>query len=122
MAKLLFPLRYVPDSEAQAIRELLDENGIEWYETTAGNWGISVAAIWLKNDAQWEKARACIDAFQHRLGEQSREAYRQQVEQGEAVSVLGLFLRNPFIYLLALAGTALILYFSIKPFVDLARQ
>ena len=39
MATLLFRLRHVPDDEADDVRALLEENGIDFYETTPGNWG-----------------------------------------------------------------------------------
>ena len=42
MSKLLFRLRNVPDDEAEEVRQLLEEHGIETYETDAGNWGISL--------------------------------------------------------------------------------
>ena len=48
MALLLFRLRNVPDDEADEVRHLLNENSIEFYETSAGNWGISMPAIWLR--------------------------------------------------------------------------
>ena len=36
MAVLIFKLRYVPEDEAHEIRELLGDNNIDFYETTAG--------------------------------------------------------------------------------------
>ena len=38
----LFNLRGVPEDEAEDIRQLLDEHEIEFYETSAGNWGVSL--------------------------------------------------------------------------------
>ncbi|MEE3087569.1 MAG: DUF6164 family protein, partial [Pseudomonadota bacterium] len=42
MAKLLFRMRDVPDDEAEEVRELLTQNKITFFETFAGNWGISM--------------------------------------------------------------------------------
>ena len=38
MSKLLFKLRNVPDDEALEVRELLELNDIDYFETTPGNW------------------------------------------------------------------------------------
>ncbi|MDX1464786.1 MAG: DUF6164 family protein, partial [Halomonas sp.] len=73
MAKLLFHLGNVPDEEAEAVRRLLDEHAIATYETRAGFWGLGVAAIWLRDEAQRERARALIDAYQQTLGARMRD-------------------------------------------------
>ena len=41
-------MRHVPEDEAQEVRELLASNKIEFFETFAGNWGVSMPALWLK--------------------------------------------------------------------------
>lgn len=38
-AKILFRLSGVPDDEADDVRMLLTDNAIDFYETSAGNWG-----------------------------------------------------------------------------------
>ena len=48
MAKLLFKMRNVLADEAQDVRELLEDNKIDYFETFAGNWGVSLPAIWVK--------------------------------------------------------------------------
>ena len=62
MAKIIFRLNGVPDDEARDVRELLANHAIDFYETSAGNWGVSMPAIWLKDDGQFEQARALLDA------------------------------------------------------------
>ena len=42
MAMLLFKLNNVPDDEAMDVRQLLDDNGIHYYETDAGRWRVGV--------------------------------------------------------------------------------
>jgi hypothetical protein len=39
MAKILFRLNGVSDEEANDVRELLANHAIDFYETSAGNWG-----------------------------------------------------------------------------------
>ena len=48
MSKLLFKMRHVPEDEGREVRELLTSNKIEFFETFAGNWGVSMPALWLK--------------------------------------------------------------------------
>ena len=64
MAVLIFKLRYVPDDEAQEVRDLLSENAIDFYETSAGVFGISMPGLWIKNKDQTEIARQLIDEYQ----------------------------------------------------------
>jgi hypothetical protein len=60
MATLVFRLKYVPDEEADEIRQLLTDHEIAFYETTAGRWQISMAGLWVKDKEQAEKALALI--------------------------------------------------------------
>jgi hypothetical protein len=60
MSTLVFRLKYVPDEEADEIRQLLAENDIAFYETSAGRWQISMAGLWVKDKEQAIKARELI--------------------------------------------------------------
>jgi hypothetical protein len=73
----LFSLHNVPDDEAEEVRELLRSNEIDFYETPAGNWGISVAYIWLHDENELEKAKALIDNYQQERLIRVREEYAQ---------------------------------------------
>jgi len=48
MSKILFRLNGVSDDEAEEVRELLASNNIDFYETSPGNWGVSMPAIGLE--------------------------------------------------------------------------
>jgi hypothetical protein len=80
--KLLFRLRNVPDDEAQEVRELLDENGVEFYETSAGNWGISLPGIWLADASDYTRARALLDCYQDQRAAQQRANYQALAHAG----------------------------------------
>ena len=56
MAQLVFRLKNVPEEEADDIRALLDEHDIEFYETSAGRWQISMAGIWVRDKEQAQQA------------------------------------------------------------------
>ncbi|MGJ8648139.1 MAG: DUF6164 family protein [Marinomonas colpomeniae] len=64
MATLVFRLKYVPDEEADDIRQLLTDHDIAFYETTAGRWQISMAGIWVKDKTEADKAFALIKVDQ----------------------------------------------------------
>ena len=116
MAKLLFRLRHVPDDEAREVRDLLDANDIDYYETSAGNWGLSMPALWLRHDHQMETARALLDDYQHERRERVRAEYHADRQAGRAYSQLDMLLYHPIRTLGCTAAAAAILYFSISAF------
>ena len=120
MAKILFRLNGVPDDEAHDVRELLIENAIDFYETSAGNWGVSIAAIWLTDESQYEKARALVDAYQQDRSTRMREAYERAKRNGENQTFLGSVRDKPVSFAVHLALAALVLYLSAKLVLELA--
>lgn len=120
MAILLFRLNGVPEDEAADVRALLDEHRIDYYETESGRWGISLAAIWLKDESQLKRARELINDYQQRRFVSAREEYERRRLAGEVETLLGRALREPLRFLLYLAAILLILYLSLMPFLGLA--
>ncbi len=120
MSALLFRLRDVPDDEAEEIRQLLADNGIGFYETTAGNWGISFAGIWIKDKVQLIEAKELIAAYQKERLARVRAEYDQQVSEGSERTMIDVIKESPVRFLIYMAVIALILVLSIKPFLDLA--
>jgi len=120
MSTLLFRLRDVPDDEAEEIRKLLADNAIKFYETTAGNWGISFAGIWVKDKVQLAEARALIEAYQRERLARVRAEYDQQVSEGSERTMMDVMKEHPIRFLIYVAMIALVLTLSIKPFLDLA--
>ena len=119
MAALVFRLRHVPDDEVSDVTALLDEAGIDWFETDAGNWGISMPALWVRRDADRDRARELIERYQGaRSGRLRAERARRRADGLEPT--LGARLRErPLASLGALAFCAFVLYVSIEPFVRL---
>ncbi|MFT6286745.1 MAG: hypothetical protein ACJA09_001497 [Alcanivorax sp.] len=64
MAVLIFRLHSVSDEEAQDVRDLLSDNSLDAYETSAGRWGLSTAGLWLVNNSEKIRARELIDTYQ----------------------------------------------------------
>jgi len=121
MAAKLFKLRNVPDDEAEDIRLLLREHGIEYYETDAGGWGISVPAIWIYESSRLEEAGALIDTYQKERSRRSRAEYRLLKEEGRHPRVRDKIRKKPLQFLLFLLMCLFILYVSLAPFIDFAQ-
>lgn len=119
MSKLLFRMRDVPEDEAQEVRELLIENEIEFFETYAGNWGISLPALWVKRQDQYELARQILDEYQAERGQRIRLEYDLDRERGDAKTVWQSFRDSPFRFTAYLILIGVVLYLSTRFFFSL---
>ncbi|MGF1547642.1 MAG: DUF6164 family protein [Thiotrichales bacterium] len=116
MAVLLFSLKQVPDDEADEVRALLEANRIEFYETAAGRWGISSAAIWLRDEVQTERAKALLADYQAERYQRARAAFEAGERAGANPTVVGELLAHPVRFAVYLLAIILILYLSVAPF------
>jgi len=121
MGVLLFRLRHVPDDEADDIRALLSDNGIDFYETSAGSWGISLPAIWLHDEAQLDKAKVLIDAYQQQRRKNARTQYEQLRQKGKHRTIWTKMQEAPLQSIIYLAAVLIILYLTIMPFMRIFR-
>jgi len=119
MSKLLFNLRHVPADEADEVRALLDENGIEFYETFAGNWGISLPALWLRDEAQFASARQLLDDYQTQRRNNIQEEYESIKQRGEVKTTWDSFVENPFRFVAYIGLMILVLTLSLQIFIAL---
>jgi|SRR5690554_592043 len=116
MPSLLFKLRNVPDDEAEDVRELLSEHNIEFYETTAGNWGISMPGIWLHNDNDYPTARQLLDTYQQQRSQQHRAEYQAAKAEGRAETQWQWLRQEPLKVIGSLLAILILLYLSISIF------
>jgi len=120
MSALLFKLRNVPDDEAEEIRDLMQEHRIEIYETSAGNWGISMPAIWVQHDESLPEAKQLLAQYQKSRQSNARKSYEEDRRLGRTSGFLQRVKERPF----AIAGIILfclfVIYVMISPFVKLA--
>lgn len=119
MAILLFSLRGVPDDEAMEVRELLTEQNIDFYETSAGNWGVSMPALWLRNNADLEHAQSLLNAYQQQRFITQRELYLQLKLSGQHKTLLKAFIEKPLLYGVYVLAMLLTIYASVKLLFDL---
>ena len=118
MAKLLFRMRDVPDDEAEEVRELLTQNEIPFFETFAGNWGISMPGLWLVDEQQFDEARALLDEYQEVRSTRVKSQYLKQREQDEIRTFWESFRAEPVRFSVYLSLAALVLFLSLRFFVS----
>jgi hypothetical protein len=118
MSKLVFKLRHVPDDEAEAIRQLLDEHEIAFFETFAGNWGISLPALWIRDEQDFDRARALIDDYQQQRSQHMRSVYEEQRQRGEVRTLWHSFIEAPLRFIVYVGLALLVLYFSVRVFLS----
>lgn len=119
MKRLVFRLNHAPPDEADGVRDVLEANGIEFYETDAGRWGFSMAGIWVTHADDYDRAREVIESFQAEHTERIRSEYAEAKRNGEVETVFSRFRRNPGAILFLVAFVLFILYVSLMPFIDL---
>lgn len=119
MAKLIFKMRDVPDDEAEEVRKLLEDEQIEYFETSAGNWGVSMPALWLKDESQFSQARDLIDEYQLQRSERIKREYSESIESGEAKSMWNSFSENPIRFAAYMALISVVLFISLEFFLSL---
>ncbi len=119
MSRLIFRLRHVPDDEADEVRALLKDNDIEFFETFAGNWGISMPALWLKDESQYIRARELLDFYQQERLQRVREDFAQQRMRGEVKTMWNSFRESPLRFVLYTSLAGLVLFFSVQMFLSL---
>ena len=117
MAVKIFSLKGVPEDEAEDIRELLENNAVDFYETPGGNWGISMPALWIKDENEKERVKTLIDVYEKAREERGREAFVKEQEEGRTRSMLDVFLAQPLQLILYFLAVLAIGYLSLKPFV-----
>jgi len=119
MSKLLFKLYSVPDDEAQDVRDLLVENGIDYYETSAGILGFSMPGIWLKDEAQLARARELIDDYQRQRQKLAQEDYQNLQAAGQSRTMIDMFRESPLRFIAYLLTIAIVIYFTVALFLHL---
>lgn len=121
MPKLLLNLRHVPDDEIDDVRRIMDEHGIECYDTPPGPFGITAGGIWLKNPDEFARARELMDVYQAERAKRAKADWQQARARGEAETLADNVRRNPLKSLLIVAGSIFVLMVLFAPLVVLFR-
>ncbi|TBW49812.1 hypothetical protein EZI54_19040 [Marinobacter halodurans] len=118
MPHFLMNLRHVPDDEAEEIRALFEEHGVDYYETPPSRWGISMGGFWTRDGAEAERARALLATYQQSRSDTQRAEYSRRLAAGEVPSFGQRLMRRPLTVLATLLAVALILGLSVAPFLS----
>lgn len=118
MARLLLRLNNAPEDEAEDVRRLLAEHHIDFYETHAGRWGISVAGIWLRDDTDLGRARELVDAYQDERSTRMRRQFEEDRREGRHETMIHRLRRHPLQFLFYIIAILAVLYLSIVPLVS----
>ena len=121
MSAILFKLRGVPEDEAEEVRDLLETNKFDYYETSAGRWRLGMAAIWLEDEVKLERARILIHEYQIERSLRIRAEYEKLKREGKLETIIDRMKREPIQFVFYLVVIFLIVYFSIKPFIDIGK-
>jgi len=119
MSILFFSLRGVPEDEAEDVRALLIENNIDFYETSAGSWGISTPALWLYQPEDLEKIKPVFTAYQQQRALTQREIYRELKARGEIAGFFKHNLKKPLQFIIYSGIIVLMIYVSVKLLIEL---
>lgn len=116
MAILLLNLRHVPEDEADEVRALLEAQGIEYYETQPGPFGISAGGIWLVHAEHEERARLRLQAYQQTRLQRVHEERETARLEGRLPDTWSHLRDNPLQALAAVLGILLVLAVTLLPF------
>jgi hypothetical protein len=119
MAALLMKLRLVPDDELAEIEALLEQHELQYYTTTAGNWGMSLPALWLVDASRLAEARTLLETYAHQRHLEARAMHEALRDAGRARTMLDIARENPFRFVLYLAIVVALAAVSIVPFLQL---
>jgi len=115
----LMTFRHVPVDEQEEIAQLLTDHGIEHYTTPEGRWGLSAAALWLRNREQLATAKALNQRYQQERAIKAQREYEQLKQSGDAETFFQRLRREPLRMVFYIAAVAAIIYLSISPFLAL---
>lgn len=121
MSKILFRLRNVPDDEAEEVRALLASHHIDYYETSAGNWGISMPALWVKDENQYQQAKRLLDDYQEARSIRVRGEYARLKREGKNKTILDSMKENPVLFIAYILIVFALLYLPFKLIMELTR-
>lgn len=119
MARLLFRLNGVGEDEAQQIRQLLEQHEVAFYETHAGRWGISLAAIWLRHDDEFDAVRQLILDSQQQRRIQLRHEFEEKLRNGEIPDWRQRLVERPVDFIAVAFAISAILAIMLWPFLTI---
>lgn len=115
----LMNLRNVPDDEADEVRELLEAQAVDYYETPPSRWGISMGGLWVRDAQEAERARALLARYQQDRFERQRAEYEKASRAGNIAGFWQRLWAKPLTMLAVFVAIGLILLVTLAPFLSL---
>jgi hypothetical protein len=112
MTHKVLNLRNVPADELDEIYALLDSHGIDFYETKAGVFGISLPALWVRDTSQYQQTMLLLEQYAHERAQRARDQFAAELAAGKARTLLDMFKEQPLRFVLYLALVLAMIYFS----------
>lgn len=119
MAIQLIKLRGVPEDEQAELHALLEEHGIDYYETHAGTWGISMPALWLRDESQYARVKDLLDEYQRQRFTRVRTEYEDLRRSGRQRTYRDIIRENPARFVFYTILVIGLVWLSIVPFLNL---
>jgi Family of unknown function (DUF6164) len=116
MARKLLNLRHVPGDELEEIYELLQSHDIACYETSAGLFGISLPALWVRDELQWPKAQALLEEYSTERLRRAREQQAEAMANGQVRTLWQVFAERPVRFVVYLMIVVALVYVSTAQF------
>jgi hypothetical protein len=116
MARKLLNLRHVPGDELEEIYELLQSHDIACYETSAGMFGISLPALWVRDDVQWPEAQALLEEYSTERLRRAREQQAAAMASGQVRTLWQVFAERPVRFVVYLMIVVALVYVSTAQF------
>jgi len=112
-------LREVPVDEQEDIHALLAEASIEFYETPPGLFGLSPAALWVREEVQLERARQLLAEYQIGRAQRVRIEFERARAAGEVPGLWASMRSRPWATLGLIVLVAGVLFALSLPFLGL---
>jgi len=118
MAIQLMKLRHVPEDELVEVLQLLDEHEVDYYQTTAGLFGISLPALWMRDESRADEVRALLEGYAQQRQARAREARDLQIALHGKRGIVDIFRDSPLKFIARVLLIAFFLWLSVTPFIQ----
>lgn len=103
------------------MRNLLTSHHIDYYETSAGNWGVSMPALWVRDENQFQEAKELLDNYQQARSVRVREEYTRLKREGKNKTLVDSIREHPIFFIAYILIVLILLYLPFKLIMELAK-
>ena len=114
----LMKLRQVPEDELIDILKLLDELEVDYYQTSAGAFGISLPALWLRDETRHAEVLAQLEDYAAKRQQRARLERDAWAELNGHRTMSDIFRDHPLKFCLRVVVIVVLLFITVKPFLN----